>query len=134
FTKGVLRVAGTVLGIVTGYFTALNLEGLAFAQLLVILVVAALGTYARRRSAYGYAWFYAAVSFLLVMTCSLTAPEQLYDFAHNRCYEIIIGVIAATIASWGFGPRSGVLPDSLQAAAVSTGAADAAWQGLAARV
>ena len=133
-TKGVLRVAGTVLGIVTGYYVALNLEGLAFAQLLVILVVAALGTYARRRSAYGYAWFYAAVSFLLVMTCSLTTPEQLYKFAHNRCYEIVIGVVAATVASWGFGPRSGELPTHLQAAAVSTSAADAAWQGLAAGV
>jgi uncharacterized membrane protein YccC len=134
FTKGVLRVAGTVLGIVTGYFTALNLEGLPFAQLFVILVIAALGTYARRRSAYGYAWFYAAISLLLVMTCSLTTPEQLYEFAHNRCYEIIIGVVAATVASWGFGPRSGEVPNSLQAAAISTSAADAAWQGLAAGV
>jgi uncharacterized membrane protein YccC len=134
FTKGVLRVAGTVLGIVTGYFAALNLEGLAFAQLLVILVAAALGTYARRRCAYGYAWFYAAISFLLVMTCSLTTPEQLYYFAHDRCYEIIIGVVAATVASWGFGPRSGELPAALQAAAISTTAAEAAWQGLAAGV
>ena len=41
FTKGVLRVAGTVLGIVTGYYTALAIEGLPFAQLFVILVVAA---------------------------------------------------------------------------------------------
>jgi hypothetical protein len=77
FTKGVLRVAGTVLGIVAGYYTALGIEGRPFAQLLVILVVAALGTYARRRSAYSYAWFYAAISFLLVMVCSLTTPEAL---------------------------------------------------------
>jgi uncharacterized membrane protein YccC len=134
FTKGVLRVAGTVLGIVTGYFTALNLEGLAFAQLFVILAVAALGTYARRRSAYGYAWFYAAISFLLVMTCSLTTPEQLYYFAYDRCYEIIIGVVAATVASWGFGPRAGVLPGALQATIMSASAEEAAWQGLAAGV
>jgi uncharacterized membrane protein YccC len=134
FTKGVLRVAGTVLGIVTGYYTALSIEGLPFAQLFVILVVAALGTYARRRSAYSYAWFYAAISFLLVMTCSLTTPEELYPFARNRCYEIVIGVVAATIASWGFGPRSGVIPGGLQAAAITTSAADAAWQGLAAGI
>jgi len=134
FTKGVLRVAGTVLGIVTGYYAALNLEGLAFAQLFAILLIAALGTYARRRSAYGYAWFYAAISFLLVMTCSLTAPDDLYTFAHNRCYEIVIGVVAATVANWGFGPRSGVLPSGLAAAAITVTAADAAWQALAAGV
>jgi uncharacterized membrane protein YccC len=133
FTKGVLRVAGTVLGIVTGYYTALAIEGLPFAQLFVILVVAALGTYARRRSAYSYAWFYAAISFLLVMTCSLTTPEQLYPFARNRCYEIVIGVVAATIANWGFGPRSSALV-GLQAAVITTNAAEAAWQGLAAGV
>jgi uncharacterized membrane protein YccC len=133
FTKGVLRVAGTVLGIVAGYYTALGIEGRPFAQLLVILVVAALGTYARRRSAYSYAWFYAAISFLLVMVCSLTTPEELYPFARNRCYEIVIGVVAATIASWGFGPRSGT-PVGLQATAITSTAADAAWQGLAAGV
>jgi uncharacterized membrane protein YccC len=133
FTKGVLRVAGTVLGIVAGYYTALSIEGRPFAQLFVILVVAALGTYARRRSAYSYAWFYAAISFLLVMVCSLTTPEELYPFARNRCYEIVIGVVAATIASWGFGPGAG-RPAALQAAAISVTAADAAWQGLAAGV
>jgi uncharacterized membrane protein YccC len=134
FTRGVLRVAGTVLGIVSGYYVALNLEGLAPGQLFVILVVAALGTYARRRSAYGYAWFYAAISFLLVMACSLTTPEELYTFAHNRCYEIVIGVVAATVANWGFGPRSGALPSGLAAAAISVSAADAAWQALAAGI
>jgi uncharacterized membrane protein YccC len=133
FTKGVLRVAGTVLGIVAGYYTALSIEGRPAAQLLVILVVAALGTYARRRSAYSYAWFYAAISFLLVMVCSLTTPEELYPFARNRCYEIVIGVVAATIASWGFGPRSDI-PAGLQAAAITSTVADAAWQGLAAGV
>jgi uncharacterized membrane protein YccC len=133
FTKGVLRVAGTMLGIVAGYYTALSIEGRPFAQLFVILVVAALGTYARRRSAYSYAWFYAAISFLLVMVCSLTTPEELYPFARNRCYEIVIGVVAATIASWGFGPGAG-RPAALQAAAISVTAADAAWQGLAAGV
>jgi uncharacterized membrane protein YccC len=132
FTKGVLRVAGTVLGIVTGYYAALNLEGLAFAQLLVTLMVAALGTYARRRSVYGYAWFYAAISFLLVMTYSLTTPAELYLFAHNRCYEIVIGVVVATLANWGFGPRSGALPSGLAATAISVTAADAIWQALAA--
>jgi uncharacterized membrane protein YccC len=133
FTKGVLRVAGTMLGIVAGYYTALSIEGRPFAQLFVILVVAALGTYARRRSAYSYAWFYAAISFLLVMVCSLTTPEELCPFARNRCYEIVIGVVAATIASWGFGPGAG-RPAALQAAAISVTAADAAWQGLAAGV
>jgi uncharacterized membrane protein YccC len=64
----------------------------------------------------------------------LTTPEQLYPFARNRCYEIVIGVVVATIASWGFGPRSGILPEGLQAAAVSVTAADAAWQALAAGV
>jgi uncharacterized membrane protein YccC len=134
FTKGVLRVGGTVLGIVTGYYVALSLEGLPFAQLLAILVVAAFGTYARRRSAYSYAWFYAAISFLLVMSCSLTMPDQLYLFARNRCYEIVIGVVVATVANWGFGPRSGTLPSGLAAAAISVTATDAAWQALAAGV
>lgn len=134
FTKGVLRIAGTIVGVTGGYVVAQWLEGQPVAQALLLMLLAGLGTYGRQRSDYGYAWFYGALSALLVLLCSMTTPGQLYSFAHFRCYEIVIGVTVATIANWALGPRAGELPTGLTAAPTGISAENAAWQGLAAAI
>lgn len=132
FTKGVLRIAGTMVGVAGGYVVALWLEGQPIAQALLLMLLAGLGTYGRQRSDYGYAWFYGALSALLVLLCSMTTPEQLYSFAHYRCYEIVVGVAVATLANWALGPRAGELPTGLTRTPTGVSAENAVWQGLAA--
>lgn len=107
FTKGFLRIAGTFAGVFLGYLAAQALEGLPIAQAFAAMVAAAIGIYGRLRSAYGYAWFYGGITFLLVIVASMTEPTELYGFATNRCFEIVTGVIAATLANWTLAPNAG---------------------------
>lgn len=134
FTKGVLRIAGTIAGVVGGYYACQWLEGLAVQQALFVMLAAGIGTYARQRSAHGYAWFYGALSFLLILLCSMTTPEQLYSFALFRCYEIVIGVAAATLANWALGPRAGELPAGIVSVATGASHEEALRQSFAAAV
>lgn len=103
-TKGLLRVLGTAGGVVLGYMVALRVEGLPVIQAVLLILSAALGTYARQRATYAYAWFYGSLTFMLMILCSMTTPGQLYAFAWNRCYEIMFGVVAATLAHWAICP------------------------------
>jgi len=109
FTKGVLRIAGTLVGVTGGYYLAQWLEGHAIQQVAIVALAAAIGTYGRQRSAYGYAWFYGALTFMLVILYTMVEPQNLYQFARYRCYEILIGVVCGTLASWALGPRAGEL-------------------------
>ncbi|MCS0500886.1 FUSC family protein [Ancylobacter mangrovi] len=115
FTKGVLRVTGTLIGVTLGYFVGQWMEGLPVQQAVLVTASAALGTYGRQRSAYGYAWFYGALTFMLVMLYTMVQPQDLYDFAFDRCYEIMIGVVCGTLSNWALGPRAGELPAHLVA-------------------
>ncbi|HEY9211901.1 MAG TPA: FUSC family protein [Ancylobacter sp.] len=105
FTKGVLRVVGTVGGVISGYMVSLLLEGFPVFQGLLLMLAAGTGMYLRQRTRYPYAWFYGALSFMLVLLCSMSAPDTLYSFAVYRFWEIVIGVVAATLASWTIGRR-----------------------------
>ncbi|MBS7539196.1 FUSC family protein [Ancylobacter lacus] len=134
FTKGVLRVAGTLFGVGAGYVVAMRVEGLPVIQAVLLMMAAGLGTYARQRSAYAYAWFYGALSFMLVLLSSMTEPAQLYDFMVYRCSEIVIGVVAATVANWALGPRPGELPAGVAAAPSAVTPEEAARHALAASV
>lgn len=109
FTKGVLRIAGTFAGVALGYNVGQWMEGLQLPQAALVMIAAGIGTYGRQRSAYGYAWFYGALTFALVMLYTMVQPQDLYSFARYRCYEIVIGVVCGTLANWAFGPRTGVL-------------------------
>jgi len=100
FTKGVLRILGTIGGVVLGYQVSLLLEGFPVFQGLMLMLAAGTGMYLRQRTRYPYAWFYGALSFMLIVLCSMTAPATLYSFAIYRFMEIVIGVVAATLASW----------------------------------
>ncbi|MCK0207637.1 FUSC family protein [Starkeya koreensis] len=130
FTKGVLRVTGTFVGVLGGYYIGQWAEGFAAMQLALVTIAAAVGTYGRQRSAYGYAWFYGALTFMLVLLYTMTQPAQLYGFAHYRCYEIVIGVVCATLASWALGPNAGELHARLKAQAAATSALNAEHQAL----
>jgi uncharacterized membrane protein YccC len=128
FTKGVLRVLGTFIGVIGGYYIGQWAEGYNLMQLALVTIAAAVGTYGRQRSAYGYAWFYGGLTFALVMLYTMTQPAQLYGFAHYRCFEIVIGVVCGTLSSWALGPRAGELHARLKAQAAATTALNAERQ------
>lgn len=120
FTKGVLRIAGTIVGVVLGYTAALWTEEVPPFQLILVALAAGIGTYGRQRSDYGYAWFYGGLTFMLMMACAMTTPEQIYFFAWYRCYEIVIGVTVGTLAHWAIGPGDRSLPHGLVAQPTGT--------------
>ncbi|MBS9479083.1 FUSC family protein [Ancylobacter radicis] len=134
FTKGLLRVTGTFVGVFSGYVVGQWMEGLPFQQAALVMIAAGIGTYGRQRSAYGYAWFYGALTFALVMLYTMVQPQDLYSFAHYRCYEIVIGVACGTLANWALGPRAGELPSHIVAQLATTTPENALWQAIVAAV
>lgn len=129
-TKGILRVLSTLIGVSVGFFVAQWVEGLPIQQAFLVGASAAVGTYGKQRSAYSYAWFYGGLTFMLVMLFSMVQPQDLYSFAHYRCYEIIIGVVCGTLASWALGPNAGELHARLKAQAVAVTPENALRQAL----
>jgi uncharacterized membrane protein YccC len=107
FTKGVLRIAGTSVGVVVGYYVSQWCEGLPLQQAALVAIVAGAGTYGRLRSPHGYAWFYGAITFLIIMVSTMVQPQELYSFAQFRFYEISVGVICGTLSSWALAYRPG---------------------------
>lgn len=132
FTKGVLRIVGTLVGVVSGYMIGQWIEGIRALQLALVALAAAIGTYGRQRSAYGYAWFYGALTFALMLLYTMVQPQNLYDFAHYRCFEIVIGVVCGTLSSWALGPGAGELRARLVAQATPTTAQSARRQSFVA--
>jgi uncharacterized membrane protein YccC len=128
FTKGVLRIVGTLVGVFGGYLASQWIEGQPLQQAALVLLAAGIGTFGRQRSAYGYAWFYGALTFMLIQLYTMTTPQGLYEFAHYRCYEIVIGVVCGTTANWAVGPRRGELPGGLKQQPIATSEDNAAWQ------
>ncbi len=121
FTKGVLRIAGTFIGVSSGYVVGQFMEGLPFQQAALVMIAAGVGTYGRQRSAYGYAWFYGALTFALVMLYTMVQPQDLYSFAHYRCYEIVIGVTCGTLANGHWGRARASFPPSRAAGGCDDG-------------
>lgn len=132
FTKGMLRIAGTVAGVISGYFVSQAMEGVPIGQFSAMIGAAGFGTWMRQRSPYAYAWFYGALSFMLMIATTLMDPANLYLFAHYRCYEIVLGVVAATLANWAIGPEAGLFPAGLARAKVTTSREEAGRQAVAA--
>jgi uncharacterized membrane protein YccC len=96
--KGGQRIAGTLLGAGGGYLVAGLAAGQPWLQAILLFALGAFGTRQRfgaRR--FAIAWFYAAVTALLVLMQSLGAPGDLDAFARARCLEILCGVLVATL-------------------------------------
>ena len=129
-TKGILRVLSTLIGVSVGFVVAQWMEGLVIQQALLVGAAAAVGTYGKQRSVYSYAWFYGGLTFMLIMLFSMVQPQDLYSFAHYRCYEIVIGVVCGTLSSWALGPNAGELHARLKAQAVAVSAENALRQSL----
>lgn len=102
-SKGGQRVVGTLFGAGAGYLAAGLAAGQPWLQAILLFALGAFGTrqrFAARR--FAPAWFYAAVTALLVLMQSLGAPGNLDAFARARCLEILCGVLVATLCELAF--------------------------------
>jgi uncharacterized membrane protein YccC len=96
--KGVLRIFGTILGCLLGYFAAIALEPSPIGQLLALFLIGFIANYFRTSSQYGYAWVIGSVSALLLLATSMTVSgASLQNMAVYRGLEIVCGVLSASI-------------------------------------
>jgi uncharacterized membrane protein YccC len=95
--KAANRILGTVIGCVASFWLALWIEGRPFLQTVAMFGIGAIGVYYRFRSARSYAWTIGAIGGLIIVAASLETPEQIYHIALYRTFEVICGVVAATI-------------------------------------
>ena len=95
--KAANRILGTVIGCVASFWLALWIEGRPFLQTVVMFAIGATGVYYRFRSARSYAWTIGAIGGLIIVATSLETPGQIFHIAVYRTFEVICGVVAATI-------------------------------------
>lgn len=98
----IMRVIGTVSGAVLGVLLAGFLVNHSLLFVLAIATVTFFGTYLTTFSKrYAYAWIFVYVTALLVLIGALEdpQPQSFINLAFFRSFEIIIGIIVASIVS-----------------------------------
>jgi len=106
-TKSLLRVAGTLAGYWVGLISISLTEDGPFLRAVAMFVIGVTGTYMRYRSRFSYAWIIGSVTALLLMCIELDKPGSVYEMGRYRLYEIISGVIAASLCQRLVGPLLG---------------------------
>jgi len=110
FTKGALRVFGTLAGAAIGLALASWLVYDHVACCLFLFFVTTAGVLGYQLSSHGYAWLLGAITFNIVILMSLTSPDQAYDIAFYRSLEVVIGVAAAGLMALLLAPQDGGPP------------------------
>ncbi|MGH7116384.1 MAG: FUSC family protein [Stellaceae bacterium] len=96
-SRGVMRVAGSLVGAATGVI-ALHL--FAYQPLLFCLclfVLSCVGFFGFATSRFGYAWLIGAVTGSLVMLMAFTAPQGAFTIAVDRVADVAIGTAASLL-------------------------------------
>ncbi len=119
--KGLQRIAGTVAGLAIGLACALLAAGMPLVQLLLLFGIGAVGARQHFASPHGYAWFYGALTAVMMIIQAVTAPSGLVSFAAWRFAEIVTGVIAASLVNALFVPALVFAPPAPPAETPSTG-------------
>jgi uncharacterized membrane protein YccC len=112
--RGIMRVAGSVLGAITALVVLRLFVYQSLPFCLSLFVLSCMGMFGFVCSRFGYAWVVGTVTACLVMLMSLDQPAAAFNTAVNRVAEVAIGTIASLIVC------------GLSPAAAGTGAAPAA--------
>jgi uncharacterized membrane protein YccC len=94
-TRGLRRIAGTIVG---ALLAILLIEWLAndfAACCLVLFVVTVVGSIGFNVSRWGYAWLFVCVTFGMVLLGSLPNPMSAFSFGIDRIIEVVTGTCAA---------------------------------------
>jgi len=97
--RGLLRLGGTVVGAVAGFFVARWLPYDHFALTLFLAGATMLGVVAMQVSPHGLAWLFCAITAILVLLEGLNDPLRVPYIAFYRVFEVGIGVTASAIVS-----------------------------------
>jgi uncharacterized membrane protein YccC len=106
--KAVMRIAGTLAGYLVGLLSTVLTEGNPFAQAIAMFMIGATGTYMRYRGRFSYAWIIGSATAFILLVLDITDPGSVYETGHYRLYEIISGVIAASLCQRVLGPLLGL--------------------------
>jgi len=106
--KAALRVAGTAGAYVVAWECVRQVAGNPVGEATAMLLIGTVGTYKRFRSRYSYAWVIGSVTALMLIVMAIDDPVAVYRTAHYRAYEIIAGVLAATVCQRLLGPLLGL--------------------------
>lgn len=113
--RGLIRIGGTALGVVTAFVFARWLPYNHIALTLFLAAVTFLGTVAMVVSPHGMAWLLGAITVNMVLLSALDDPPQVLQIAFNRLAEVSVGVAASSlvanlIAPGGAGPPAPAAP------------------------
>ena len=103
-SRGVMRIAGSIVGAVAGLVVLRLFVYQSLPFCLSLFVVSCIGSLGFVCSRYGYAWLVGAVTACLVLLMSFVEPQGAFVTAVNRIAEVMIGTIASLIVS-GLSPR-----------------------------
>ncbi len=103
-SRGIMRVAGSIVGAVTALVLLRLFVYQSLPFCLSLFVVSCIGSLGFVSSRFGYAWLVGTVTACLVMLMSLDQPQGAFNTAVNRVAEVMIGTIASLIVS-GLSPR-----------------------------
>lgn len=105
WSKGAMRITGTIAGCFFGYWTV-ALAGEVTPVLLVAMAgVGALSNERRFSSRFGYAWILFGITYLMVIFAQLGNSNDIFHFTLARAAEIITGVLTAMVAGFVVAPR-----------------------------
>lgn len=104
FRKGMLRVAGTLVGALVGYvFTPLAVYDPA-ATLLLLFLAGTVSIIGAVLSPHGYAWLLGGITAIMVTLGALDDPTQTLPIAFYRTANIVLGTATAGLVVWCLGP------------------------------
>jgi uncharacterized membrane protein YccC len=109
--RGLMRIAGTMLGAAVGLLFAPVVAGDPVLLMLGLFAVSWIGVFQSLTSRYSYAWTFFGLTAGLIMTDALSAPGSTIHFAGTRVAEIIVGTCCCLVVG-GLFADAGVPGDS----------------------
>jgi uncharacterized membrane protein YccC len=96
-SRGIMRVAGSIVGGLTGLVVLRLFVYQSLPFCLCLFVLSCVGLFGFVSSRNGYAWVVGTVTACLVMLMSLDQPQGAFNTAVNRVAEVTIGTVASLV-------------------------------------
>jgi uncharacterized membrane protein YccC len=98
--RGARRVMGTAVGAACAWLLASHILRTPALLSLALMLVGATTLYLALVSRHGYAWFFAGLTFSMVLIDGMEHPAEGFDtFARTRLIEVFTGTLAAVLVS-----------------------------------
>ena len=110
--RGLMRIAGTVSGAVSGVVLAPVIADDPALLVVSLFIATWIGIFGSLKSRYSYAWVFFGITAGQVMTEALAAPDNVLHFAATRVAEITVGtasciLVASLFSASGMGAQTG---------------------------